>query len=491
MKAAYSSPGLPILSCISAGPIRSNVRRRNSEETAVVDCVKMLRRHGAHTLPTISHKACTFPQLQGSLPQLNGSMSMPLETIASVDALDITTEQEIKDLIQTCATNINYEILVDTESTDDSDVPDALSRLIGIARRGLLADMDDAFYIDLLNMIRANIFHRTTRIDQRLMLVDVPVKFQTRNARRLQLVYELFEVACPLLSRFIQHNDINNLLQTLESPAQSEQTLALHALETVLVELPNFTEFVVNHALRVIERCRDRCNETPFVACPLLMFLTRYYQKKIEQTDVELFKKIIYATFSSPDVHFFNRELGQVSFLFQMRDVATALWCFRFLLKHWPRSSAEKQVIFLQQLRCILSTLPPSVVSIIHKELFQILGESVASENYRVALCAMDICGDEMLIETMVAIAQPFMQALEGSLEAACGHWNDCVRAAAQKLSRILAGSFGQPKRRVIVTPKGNLRLSWDSIAAMAGNDRLALPSAVRLNAVPRLVSSF
>ena len=452
-------------------------RRRNSEETAVLDCMKMLRKHDTHTLPSFSRKPCTFPQLQGELGHLNGSMSMPLETIASVDALETTTESEVKELIQKCRTDVNYEILFDTELSDPCDAPDALSKLIGMVRQNLLSGMGDEFYTELLDMLRVNVFHETYRVDKKLIYADAPVKFEIRNARRLQLAYELLQVSTQLVSHLIVQSDIDGLLRVFESPVPSEQTMALTALEYIVGHVPNFTEPVVKHIMVMIQRYRDGCLDNHCVLGPSFRFLTRHYNsRKLEPADISLFKSMIYPTFLSEHAAFFSKELTQLSLVFQMHEITVSLWCFKFLVKHWPKSSAVKEVVFLQQLRALLSTIPASMLPIIQKKLFQTLSECIASPNYRVSLCAMEICADELFVKTLADIAQPVARILEESLEEALTHWNDCVKANAQKLMRILSAYFGPPTRRGIQSSKKALPCTWKYVLQLANENASSIP---------------
>lgn len=438
----------------------------------------MVKNDQTRTLPSLTKYHTTMPAITNISSMWSaGEKVVALETINSFDQLLGISESEVLEMTDICSSNIDYTPILDAEHPEYSKASECLTKLITLAKSHQFDGMEGDTMEKLLHMIRLNIFHTRPAINKSVIFGDSPSMFFLRNERRLRLTYELFESIIHIVFMHIKLDDIENLFEVFKSPSQLEQGLALNALEVITANCPHFMDYVISLANQTIQKFNDGLLDT---YCPLISifrFLVKHYDSNPpSRKAAELFKLHYYPTLLSPHVGYFYQTLCHLTVIFQARDGSTAMWCYEFLLRKWPSSCASKQVIYLHQMQSLLSTISVSMLPRIQKSLSDVIIDCMTSPNFKVAIAALEMCHDEGFVRTLVGVSTTPTRDFFPALNSATRHWNDNVKASAQKalvvFNRVCIFNLAPGKRRMTLFEHRDHKLVWNALARNANADQ-------------------
>jgi hypothetical protein len=198
-----------------------------------------------------------------------------------------------------------------------------------------------------------------------------------------------------------------------------------------------FAEAILREVRLTFLRFASDMNESHFRVCGSLRLLEWYYGlRELKESDSEMFRMLFYPCVHSPFAVTFQRPLTELSIIFQLSDPSISVFCFKYLMSHWPVASSRKQLFFLNQIQSILVMIQPYLLGQIECGLIHVLRSSIASPNHFVAAAALEICKSDVVKRLWWDI---FQKELAEVIDEARDHWSPDVRESAVRLSNSFA----------------------------------------------------
>ncbi|OHT01315.1 serine/threonine-protein phosphatase 2A 56 kDa regulatory subunit delta 1 isoform [Tritrichomonas foetus] len=355
---------------------------------------------------------------------------------------DVDIDQ-IEKLIESCSSNTYYFYTCEIQpknSVDEKILTSLDSLLFFTSNDENKMKLTENHNLLFFEMIKKHIFHPFPDISRTYVIGEAVSPYHINNWEQLQKVYLLMTNLVSKIAKFIDKNTFKDLIKLLSTPNKEEQESLLSFIE----ELCNTSELhydLVFHAMtQIIELFRDGlCLH--FCINPILTFLTRALEKAplpIDRSYFATFRSSFYPIIVSPNVVDFYFSLVPFAKFFQSKDSTTAVWCARFLFRHWPHTNSQKQVIFLHQLQSLLSILSSSFLPALSHALIGRLRCTASSVNFKIAMAAIRICKDEDFMKLFAYVAEKNIGSLIPVLEDAKQHWNRDVRKAAVEACNLM-----------------------------------------------------
>ena len=385
--------------------------------------------------PSSSNSIFTF--------RIEESGNFPLTEFPSFEKIDLSN---IKELVEKASSNFNYIYSCQKNYNNNAkfqnrEVAQALDSLISLfpdeAEKEKLTEEN---INDIYNMAKKHISHKFPDISRTYVIGESVAPYYISNWQQLESVYTLLAKLCNQVAPLISDQQFFGIVSNLASPVKEERESVLFFIEELCKNSDDHKNKVFSVMTSVIESFRDgHCLH--FCIPPILNFLLPRLNElplPLDRSYFSKFRNVFYPTIISSNVVDFYPSILPFSRFFQTKDSATAVWCIRFLFKHWPITNSQKQVIFLHQLQCLLSYLSPSYLPALSKALISRLLLCINSVNYKVAVAALKICQEEDFMSLLAKVAGGNAVTLIPSIETAQVHWNQEVCQAALIASSVV-----------------------------------------------------
>ena len=157
----------------------------------------------------------------------------------------------------------------------------------------------------------------------------------------------------------------------------------------------------------------------------------------------------------------FDKALSSLVTLFGERDPATAIWCLKYLVTHFPTSSSVKQPLFFRQVENLLPVLPKSAIGIMATQIVNILSKCLATPTIAVLFPALFFASNPGFAGLVQQSDERSKRLLSAALKSACGHWK---QEAAEMAQKIVSGL----RMRDLPSPMSEKKDQWAVVKDMA-----------------------
>ncbi|XP_028753326.1 serine/threonine protein phosphatase 2A 57 kDa regulatory subunit B' beta isoform-like [Neltuma alba] len=375
-----------------------------------------------------------------------------------------------------------------------------LNELLDIIQSGSLK-FDEVMQEQLIGMVSANIFrclppasHENTGTE------TVNPEEDERHLNllwpHLQLVYEIllmyivsFETETKIAKRYIDHTFVLKLLDLFDSEDPRER----ERLKTILHRI--YGKFMLHRPFirRVINNIFYRFifeTERHNGIAELLEFqgsvINGLSVPMKEENRLFLFRALIplhkptwFSTYYQP--------LSYCMTQFVEKDYRLAEYVIRGLLKYWPVTNCQKEVLFLAELEEILEATQSAEFKLFMVPLFRQIGRCLKSPHFQVAERTLGLWNNghivSLIAENRDVIFPLILEAVEKNMK---GHWNEAVHGLSANVrgmllemdSKLYEGclSLYSEKEAMAVDLEAQRQLTWkklEAVAALAGTVRV------------------
>ena len=408
-----------------------------------------------------------------------------LNIIADLDENDDNSEDEIitdptiarlPKFIQMALEDTRYHYsCIETPEDSPNMIPsEAIDSIIYIVTKGECKDtLNKRLFRGIVKMIKKHIFHRFPNIANIYVIGESMIPFFINNYYRLSRVYFLLNSLIPAVGAYIDENTLYRIVSLLESPCESEQNCVLKTIENFCMFIPHINDMIFPVMLKALNAFRDGCLLHTCVS-PILIFLQNYLcevNQPFDRSYFISFRSTVFPLIISPTIVDFYGQFYQYSQLFQSRDSTTAVWCIRFLFRHWPATNSHKQCIFLHQVQTCLAALDPIFLPALANALFDKIKESLVSINFKVALTAIGIISDEDFIKVLYNSTGAEVADLLHFLKSMENHWNIDVKMAAKEAENMIEKlNINIPQPRHKLKTASQTKVCWRKILKSAAS---------------------
>ncbi|CAL9246342.1 unnamed protein product [Arabidopsis halleri] len=263
----------------------------------------------------------------------------------------------------------------------------------------------------------------------------------------LQLVYELLlryvvssEIEPKTAKKFINHTFVSRLLDLFDSEDPREREY----LKTVLHRI--YGKFIFH---RPFIRCSiynifykflyetERCIGIGELLEILGSVINGFTVPMREEHRLYLVKAIL-PLHKSKGISIYHQQLAYCVTQFVEKDYKLADTVIRGLLKFWPLTNCQKEVLFLGELEEVLDATEPSEFQQCVVPLFTQIGKCLNSAHFQVAERALFLWNNEHIVGLIAqnkdVIFPIIFEALERNMK---GHWNQAVHGLSENVRRM------------------------------------------------------
>lgn len=349
------------------------------------------------------------------------------------------TVQMLQPLIKRCSTFYDYEIIEQpTVFTIDSQISrtsidvtkktetlTAIFKIVNdpIARHFIYPDTMRV----LIELIRSHIMlHIPTSFYSNPYGESIPL-YTVTNWAHVELCHQIYLCIIPLLDHISPTAHclfIKELLKQLNTPVAQVQSYIEKELSMLCNHSNCFRKYILKAIIsKVIAYLDNATNPEPMAVA--IRLCTKYFKEKSNQTSHNLFfKRVFYPLYGTDQVCTFEKSLNELSQFFQSNDKKTAIWCFKYLVNHWPITSPKKQSVFFQRIQEMLQYFDHQSLIDLAPDLVRVISYCIASPNVNVGFPALITLIDQGMIGLCLTSPQTVVNHLLPALNVASTQWN-------------------------------------------------------------------
>jgi len=137
-------------------------------------------------------------------------------------------------------------------------------------------------------------------------------------------------------------------------------------------------------------------------------------------------------------VAMYHQQLAYCVTQFVEKDPKLADGVIRGLLKFWPLTNSQKEVLFLSELEELLELTQAAEFSKVMVPLFQQIAKCLNSSHFQVAERSLFLWNNEYIVSLVAQHRQVVLPLVYGALERNVDHWNPAVNGLTMNVRKML-----------------------------------------------------
>lgn len=253
----------------------------------------------------------------------------------------------------------------------------------------------------------------------------------------LQVVYELFfrfvessELNTSYAKKYIDQSFVLQLLDLFDSEDPRERDFlktTLHRIYGKFLSLRAFIRRSINNVFFQFIYETERHNGIAELL-EILGSIINGFALPLKDEHKIFLTRVLIPLHKARSLTMYHPQLAYCVVQFLEKDSMLTEDVILGLLRYWPKTNSQKEVMFLNEIEEVLDVIEPSEFAKIQVPLFQQLQRCVRSQHFQVAERALYYWNNEYVVNLMgdnIHIILPIVfDALYGSSKT---HWNPCV----------------------------------------------------------------
>ncbi|CAG0891856.1 unnamed protein product [Darwinula stevensoni] len=304
------------------------------------------------------------------------------------------------------------------------------------AGRGVLTE---PVYPEIIKMISCNLFRTLPPSDNPDFDPEEDDPTLEASWPHLQLVYEFFlrflespDFQPAVAKRVIDQKFVLQLLDLFDSEDPRERDFlktVLHRVYGKFLGLRSFIRKQINHIfLRFIYETEKFNGVAELLE--ILGSIINGFALPLKTEHKQFLCKVLIPLHKVRCLSMYHAQLAYCIVQFLEKDPTLTEQVINGLLRYWPKTCSQKEVMFLGEIEEILDVIEPAQFQKIQKQLFQQISRCVSSPHFQVAERALYFWNNEYimsLIEENNAVIMPIM--FPALYRISKEHWNPTIVA--------------------------------------------------------------
>ncbi|XP_047657588.1 serine/threonine-protein phosphatase 2A 56 kDa regulatory subunit alpha isoform isoform X2 [Tachysurus fulvidraco] len=357
----------------------------------------------------------------------SGELSALPQLRANVHETPSTEQQElfVQKLQQCCVLFDFFDSVTDLKSKEVKRA--TLNELVEYVStsRGILVD---SAYLDIINMISTNIFRTLPPSDNPDFDPEEDEPTLEASWPHIQLVYEFF-------LRFLENPDF----QASTAKRYIDQKFVLQLLELFDTEDPRERDFLKTILHRIYGKflglrafIRKQINN-------IFLRIINGFALPLKAEHKQFLMKVLIPMHTAKTLALFHAQLAYCVVQFLEKDPALTEPVIRGLLKFWPKTCSQKEVMFLGEIEEILDVIEPTQFKKIQELLFKQISKCVASPHFQVAERSLYFWNNEYILSLIEENIDKVLPIMFSSLyRVSKEHWNQTIVALVYNVLKTL-----------------------------------------------------
>ncbi|XP_022091041.1 serine/threonine-protein phosphatase 2A 56 kDa regulatory subunit epsilon isoform-like isoform X2 [Acanthaster planci] len=302
--------------------------------------------------------------------------------------------------------------------------------------RGVLSE---ELYPEVIHMITCNIFRTLPPSENPDFDPEEDDPTLEASWPHLQIVYEFFlrflespEFQPTIAKKFIDQKFVMQLLELFDSEDPREREFlktVLHRIYGKFLGLRAFIRKQINHIfLRFIYETEHFNGVGELLE--ILGSIINGFALPLKNEHKQFLIKVLIPLHKVKCLSLYHAQLAYCVVQFLEKDATLTEQVTLGLLKYWPKTCSQKEVMFLGEIEEILDVIEPSQFVKIQEVLFKQLARCVASPHFQVAERALYFWNNEYVLSLIEENSSSIMPIMFPSLyRISKDHWNQTIVA--------------------------------------------------------------
>ncbi|XP_061995995.1 serine/threonine protein phosphatase 2A 57 kDa regulatory subunit B' beta isoform-like [Rosa rugosa] len=300
---------------------------------------------------------------------------------------------------------------------------------------------------DFIRMVSVNLFRCLPPASDSADLGDDDEPYTEPSWPHLQIVYELLlryiassETDAKLAKRFIDHIFVLRLMELFDSEDPRERdylkTLLHRIYGKFMVHRPFIRKAMNNVFYRFIFETQRHCGIGELLE--ILGSIINGFALPMKEEHKLFLVRALIPLHKPKGFWAYHHQLAYCIIQFVDKDYHLAELVIRGLLKYWPVTNCQKEVLFLAELEEVLEATPASEFQRCMLPLFRQIGRCLTSAHFQVAQQALYLWNSEHVVNLIAQNRNVILPLLFDALEKNTqGHWNQGIHDLTANVRKI------------------------------------------------------
>ncbi|XP_039385351.1 serine/threonine-protein phosphatase 2A 56 kDa regulatory subunit alpha isoform isoform X1 [Mauremys reevesii] len=401
-------------------------------------------------------KAQRQKRSQGSSQFRSQSSQVELSPLPQLKDSQDATSNEQQDLfcqkLQQCC--ILFDFMDSVSDLKSKEIKRAtLNELVEYVSttRGVIVE---SAYADIVKMISSNIFRTLPPSDNPDFDPEEDEPTLEASWPHIQLVYEFFlrflespDFQPSIAKRFIDQKFVQQLLELFDSEDPRERDFLKTVLHRIYGKFLGLRAFIRKQINNIFLRFIYETEHFNGVAelLEILGSIINGFALPLKAEHKQFLMKVLIPMHTAKGLALFHAQLAYCVVQFLEKDTTLTEPVIRGLLKFWPKTCSQKEVMFLGEIEEILDVIEPTQFKKIEEPLFKQISKCVSSSHFQVAERALYFWNNEYILSLIEENINKILPIMFGSLyKISKEHWNPTIVALVYNVLKTLMEMNGK-----------------------------------------------
>ncbi|KAG7509452.1 serine serine/threonine-protein phosphatase 2A 56 kDa regulatory subunit alpha isoform isoform X1 [Solea senegalensis] len=384
---------------------------------------------------------------QGSSQYRTHSVPVELSPLPQLKDAPSTEQQELfsQKLQQCCVLFDFFDSVTDLKSKEIKRA--TLNELVDYVstNRGVLVETT---YPEITNMICTNIFRTLPPSENPDFDPEEDEPTLEAAWPHIQLVYEFLlrflenpDFQPSIAKRYIDQKFVLQLLELFDSEDPRERDFLKTILHRIYGKFLGLRAFIRKQINNIFLRFIYETDHFNGVAelLEILGSIINGFALPLKAEHKQFLMKVLIPLHTAKGLALFHAQLAYCVVQFLEKDPTLTEPVIRGLLKFWPKTCSQKEVMFLGEIEEILDVIEPTQFSKIQEPLFKQISRCVVNPHFQVAERALYFWNNEYILSLIEENIDKVLPIMFGNLyRISKEHWNQTIVALVYNVLKTL-----------------------------------------------------
>ncbi|XP_048840803.1 serine/threonine-protein phosphatase 2A 56 kDa regulatory subunit alpha isoform [Brienomyrus brachyistius] len=384
---------------------------------------------------------------QGSSQFRSQSSLVELCELPRLTDASSTEQQELftQKLQQCCTLFDDFDSVSDLKSKEIKRA--ALSELVEYMSscRGILVE---SAYPDIIIMISTNLFRTLPPSENPDFDPEEDEPTLEASWPHIQLVYDFFlrflenpDFQSSLAKRYIEQKFVLQLLELFDSEDPREREYLKTILHRIYGKFLGLRAFIRKQINNIFLRFIYETDHFNGIAelLEILGSIINGFALPLKVEHKQFLLKVLIPMHTAKGLALFHAQLAYCVVQFLEKDSSLTEPVIRGLLKFWPKTCSQKEVMFLGEIEEVLDVIEPTQFKKIQELLFKQIAKCVANPHFQVAERALYFWNNEYILSLIEENIDMILPVMFGSLyRISKEHWNSTIVALVYSVLKTM-----------------------------------------------------
>ncbi|XP_031793195.1 serine/threonine-protein phosphatase 2A 56 kDa regulatory subunit alpha isoform isoform X3 [Sarcophilus harrisii] len=270
----------------------------------------------------------------------------------------------------------------------------------------------------------------------------------------IQLVYEFFlrflespDFQPSIAKRYIDQKFVQQLLELFDSEDPRERDFLKTVLHRIYGKFLGLRAFIRKQINNIFLRFIYETEHFNGVAelLEILGSIINGFALPLKAEHKQFLMKVLIPMHTAKGLSLFHAQLAYCVVQFLEKDTTLTEPVIRGLLKFWPKTCSQKEVMFLGEIEEILDVIEPTQFKKIEEPLFKQISKCVSSSHFQVAERALYFWNNEYILSLIEENIDKILPIMFASLyKISKEHWNPTIVALVYNVLKTLMEMNGK-----------------------------------------------